>query len=169
VPRADPTPGALVRSYRTEKNWSRDRLPARCTNRSGSPRSSAATGQSSHHPRPVELYQGKPILYGCGDLINDYEGIGGHDSFRGDLSLLYLTRTDSVSGELLSLQMIPPQVRRMRLERASQTDAEWLRATLERTSRQFGLHVAARSDDLLEVASLDSDTHPRMTPAGVGG
>jgi len=26
VPRADPTPGALVRSYQTEKNWSRDRL-----------------------------------------------------------------------------------------------------------------------------------------------
>jgi len=126
-------------------------------------------GHSSHHPRPIEIYQGKPILYGCGDLINDYEGIGGHESFRGDLSLLYLTRTDPVGGELVSLQMIPLQVRRMRLERASQTDAEWLRATLERTSRQFGIRVAARPDDLLEVASLDSDTHPRMTPAGVGG
>ena len=26
MPRADPTPGDLVRSYRTEKNWSRERL-----------------------------------------------------------------------------------------------------------------------------------------------
>ena len=67
-------------------------------------------------------------------------------------------------------EQIAAQARRIEeLERASQTDAEWLRATLERTSRRFGLHVAARSDDLLEVASLDSDTHPRMTPAGVGG
>ena len=126
-------------------------------------------GHSSHHPRPIEIYRGKPILYGCGDVINDYEGIGGHEWFRCDLSLLYLTSTDPVSGELVSPQMIPLRVRRMRLERASQADVEWLRATLEHTSRRFGIRVAARSDDLLEVASLDSDTHPRMTPAGVGG
>ncbi|RDI60473.1 poly-gamma-glutamate synthesis protein (capsule biosynthesis protein) [Nocardia pseudobrasiliensis] len=36
-------------------------------------------GHSAHHPRPIEIYRGKPILYGCGDVINDYEGIGGHE------------------------------------------------------------------------------------------
>ena len=30
-------------------------------------------GHSSHHPRPIEAYRGKLILYGCGDLIDDYE------------------------------------------------------------------------------------------------
>ncbi len=124
-------------------------------------------GHSSHHPRPIEIYRGKPILYGCGDVIDDYEGIGGHESFRGDLRLLYSVCTDPVGGELVSLQMIPLRVRRMRLERASQTDAEWLRATIEHTSRRFGIRVAARPDDLLEVVSVCSDTHPRITPAGV--
>ena len=33
-------------------------------------------GHSSHHPRPVEVYRDRLVLYGCGDLINDYEGIG---------------------------------------------------------------------------------------------
>ncbi|MBC7235480.1 MAG: CapA family protein, partial [Chloroflexi bacterium] len=33
-------------------------------------------GHSSHHVKGIEVYKGKPILYGCGDLINDYEGIG---------------------------------------------------------------------------------------------
>jgi poly-gamma-glutamate capsule biosynthesis protein CapA/YwtB (metallophosphatase superfamily) len=126
-------------------------------------------GHSSHHPRPVEIYRGKPILYGCGDVIDDYEGIGGHESFRADLRLLYLTHTDPVSGELTSLQMIPLRVRRMRLERAAQTDAEWLRTTIEHTSRRFGTRVAARPDELLEVMSLRNGMHPRMAQAGVGG
>ena len=123
-------------------------------------------GHSSHHPRPIEIYRGKPILYGCGDVIDDYEGIGGYESFRGDLRLLYLTQTDSVSGQLVSLRMIPLRVRRIRLERASQIDAEWLRKTIEHTSRRFGTRIAARSDDLLEIASLHGDTHLRMTRAG---
>ena len=126
-------------------------------------------GHSSHHPRPIEIYRGKPILYGCGDVIDDYEGIGGHEAFRSDLRLLYLTSTDPASGELVSLRMIPLRVRRIRLERASRADAEWLRATIEHTSRRFGTRVATRSDELLEVVSVRSDTHPRMTAAGVGG
>ncbi len=123
-------------------------------------------GHSSHHPRPIEIYRGKPILYGCGDVIDDYEGIGGHESFRGDLRLLYLIHTDPAAGELISLRMIPVCVRQMRLERASQTDAEWLRQTIEHTSRRFGTRVAARSDDLLEILSLHADIHRRMTREG---
>jgi poly-gamma-glutamate capsule biosynthesis protein CapA/YwtB (metallophosphatase superfamily) len=123
-------------------------------------------GHSSHHPRPIEIYRGRPILYGCGDVIDDYEGIGGHQSFRGDLRLLYLARTDPVGGEFISLQMIPVRVRRMRLERASQTDAEWLRQTVEHTSRRFGTRIAARSDDQLEIMPVRGDIHRRMTRAG---
>jgi poly-gamma-glutamate capsule biosynthesis protein CapA/YwtB (metallophosphatase superfamily) len=120
-------------------------------------------GHSSHHPRPIEIYRGKPILYGCGDVIDDYEGIRGHEKFRAQLRLLYLTSTDPASGELVSLQMIPLRVRRMRLARASRADAEWLRTTLQHTSRKFGIQVAARPNDLLEVVSVRSDKHPRMT------
>lgn len=68
----------------------------------------------------------------------------------------------------MSLQMIPLRVRQMRLERAAPADAEWLRKTIEHTSRRFGTHVVARSDDLLEVVRVRSDSHPWMTPASVG-
>jgi poly-gamma-glutamate synthesis protein (capsule biosynthesis protein) len=125
-------------------------------------------GHSSHHPRPIEIYRGKSILYGCGDVIDDYEGIGGHEPFRSDLRLLYLASIDPANGELISLQMIPLRVRQMRLERASRADAEWLRKTIEHTSRRFKTRVTARPNDLLEVVSLRNDTHPRTTPAGVG-
>src|SRR5260370_540653 len=36
-------------------------------------------GHSSHHPRGVEVYRGRLILYGCGDFIDDYEGVSGHE------------------------------------------------------------------------------------------
>ena len=64
--------------------------------------------------------------------------------------------------------MIPLRVRQMRLERAPQTDAEWLRATIEHTSRRFATRVAARPDDLLEVMPVRNDTHPGRTRVGVG-
>jgi poly-gamma-glutamate capsule biosynthesis protein CapA/YwtB (metallophosphatase superfamily) len=108
-------------------------------------------GHSSHHPRPIEFYRGRPILYGCGDVIDDYEGIGGHESFRSHLRLLYLASIDPTRGELLSLRMVPVRVRRMSLECASQADAAWLRATIERISRRFRIRVIARPDELLQV------------------
>jgi poly-gamma-glutamate capsule biosynthesis protein CapA/YwtB (metallophosphatase superfamily) len=40
-------------------------------------------GHSSHHPRPVEVFRGRLVLYCCGHFINDYEGIGGYEEFRG--------------------------------------------------------------------------------------
>ena len=46
-------------------------------------------GHSSHHPKGIEVYKNKLILYGCGDFLNDYEGIWGYESFRGDLGLMY--------------------------------------------------------------------------------
>ena len=46
-------------------------------------------GHSSHHPKAVEVYRNRLILYGCGDFINDYEGIRGYEEFRDDLVLMY--------------------------------------------------------------------------------
>jgi poly-gamma-glutamate capsule biosynthesis protein CapA/YwtB (metallophosphatase superfamily) len=98
-------------------------------------------GHSSHHPRPIEIYRGKLILYGCGDLIDDYEGISGHERYRDELRLLYLPRLDSSSGRLLELEMAPLQARQLRLHRASDSDVEWLRTVLDQVSRRFGSRV----------------------------
>jgi len=45
-------------------------------------------GHSSHHVKGIEVYQGKLILYGCGDFLNDYEGISGYEAYGDDLTLL---------------------------------------------------------------------------------
>lgn len=106
-------------------------------------------GHSSHHVLGIEIYRGKPIIYGCGDFINDYEGIGGHAEYRGDLSLMYFVRMDPATGKLISLQMKPVQMKRFRINWASRADAEWLRYILNREGKRFGTSVEADKADTL--------------------
>ena len=40
-------------------------------------------GHSSHHAKAVAFDERSPILFGCGDLLNDYEGIAGFGADRG--------------------------------------------------------------------------------------
>lgn len=110
-------------------------------------------GHSSHHVRPVEVHEGKLILYGCGDLVNDYEGIGGHEEFRGDLSLVWLAEIDARDGALRRLRMVPTRMRAMRLELAPPADAAWLRETLCRIGARFGTRVEAGDDGVLVLRS----------------
>jgi poly-gamma-glutamate capsule biosynthesis protein CapA/YwtB (metallophosphatase superfamily) len=98
-------------------------------------------GHSSHHPLGIEVYQGRALLYGCGDLIDDYEGISGYERFRTDLALLYLVRMDRMTGSLQGLEMIPLQRRRFRLNAMHGEDVDWLRATLDRECRRLGAGV----------------------------
>jgi poly-gamma-glutamate capsule biosynthesis protein CapA/YwtB (metallophosphatase superfamily) len=108
-------------------------------------------GHSSHHPLGIEVYRGRPILYGCGDFINDYEGITGHEAYRGDLSLMYFLKIDPASGRLSRLWMVPMQMRRFRLQRASAQDTRWLREVLDREGRPFASRVEIGPDGELEV------------------
>jgi poly-gamma-glutamate capsule biosynthesis protein CapA/YwtB (metallophosphatase superfamily) len=108
-------------------------------------------GHSSHHPRPIEMYRGKLIMYGCGDTIDDYEGIGTFEAFRHELRLLYFASIDRTAGT--TLQMVPMRMRRMRLEQAPSKDAAWLRATLEEMSARFGTRVDDTRDGLLTVGA----------------
>jgi poly-gamma-glutamate synthesis protein (capsule biosynthesis protein) len=91
------------------------------------------------------------IIYGCGDLIDDYEGIRGYEQYRDDLRLLYLVRVDQASGQLLDLRMAPLQARQLRLHRASAGDAKWLHRVLATVSRPFGIGIDLDSDGLLTV------------------
>jgi poly-gamma-glutamate synthesis protein (capsule biosynthesis protein) len=107
-------------------------------------------GHSSHHPKGIEVHRDRLILYGAGDLLNDYEGIGGHESYRPELSLLYLP-TLGPDGRLAELRMVPMRIRRLRLERARGEAVAWLAATLDRVSRPFGTGVARTDDDALRL------------------
>jgi poly-gamma-glutamate synthesis protein (capsule biosynthesis protein) len=100
-------------------------------------------GHSSHHPMPIEIYNDRLVLYGCGDFINDYEGIEGHEQYRGDLALMYFPAVSADTGQLVSLDAVPMQIRNMRLNHPSSLDTELVRATLDRISTPYGVHADA--------------------------
>ena len=106
-------------------------------------------GHSSHHPKGIEVYKGKLIIYGSGDLLNDYEGIGGHEQYRGDLALMYFASIDPGTGSLVNLQMIPMQIRKLRINHAGNNDAAWLKSMLDREGRQFNTRVVLETDNSL--------------------
>jgi poly-gamma-glutamate synthesis protein (capsule biosynthesis protein) len=81
-------------------------------------------GHSSHHVKAIEVFRGRLILYGCLDLRNS---------------------------QLVSASLVPMQMRRFRLERASAADAEWLCALLNRLGAPLETHVELTADKKLTL------------------
>lgn len=110
-------------------------------------------GHSSHHPKGIEIYKGKPILYGCGDFINDYEGIGGYAKYRGDLALMYFPTLDATTKKLVQLDLTPLRMKRFQLHRASEQDTEWIRDMLAREGRLLGTKISLAERGTLRVSA----------------
>ncbi|WP_043265109.1 CapA family protein [Streptomyces sp. CT34] len=94
-------------------------------------------GHSAHHPRPLEVYRGKLVLHGCGDFVDDYEGITGFERYRDDLRPLYLVSLEPDTGRLHELRIVLFQAHRMRLRYAGPDDCRWLAALLDRIGNGF--------------------------------
>jgi poly-gamma-glutamate synthesis protein (capsule biosynthesis protein) len=113
-------------------------------------------GHSSHHPMPVEVWRGKLILYGCGDLINDYEGIGPHGELRSDLGCLYFVTLARATGELRDLRIVPMQLRGFRLSKPEPAAWTWL-------ERLFG-GALSRASDARPTRAWPEDPRRRRSP-----
>lgn len=83
-------------------------------------------GHSSHHARGMEVYKGKLILYGTGDLINDYEGFEnrGEEKYN-QLGGIYIVDMDASSGNFSELRLVPMYMNRLRLERYRKGSKMW--------------------------------------------
>jgi poly-gamma-glutamate capsule biosynthesis protein CapA/YwtB (metallophosphatase superfamily) len=103
-------------------------------------------GHSSHHVKAIEVFEGRLILYGCGDFLTDYEGISGYEMFRGDLALMYLIEIDSHNGEWITPRLVPMRMRRFRLEHASVADAAWLCNRLNELGSKFSTGARLQKD-----------------------
>jgi poly-gamma-glutamate synthesis protein (capsule biosynthesis protein) len=108
-------------------------------------------GHSSHHVKGIETFRGRLILYGCGDLLTDYEGISGYEVLRGDLALMYFVEVDSDSGELMNARLVPMQMRRFQLQCASAADAKWVCNLLNELGEPFGTAWRLEHDNSLTL------------------
>ena len=110
-------------------------------------------GHSSHHAKGIELYRNRLILYGCGDFLNDYEGIQGYEEFRGDLALMYFVDIELASRNLAAVEIAPLQICKFSLVRPSGPDIDWVRQMLDRESREFGTSIAVKPPGRLVVSA----------------
>jgi poly-gamma-glutamate synthesis protein (capsule biosynthesis protein) len=118
-------------------------------------------GHSSHHPKGIEVYKERPILYGCGDFINDYEGLAlsrmsrmlrrlfGRKNYRIDLALMYFITMDESDGGLKNLEMTPLEIKRFSLHRAGSRNINRLKNMLDRESATLGTRVELVRDNRL--------------------
>jgi poly-gamma-glutamate synthesis protein (capsule biosynthesis protein) len=103
-------------------------------------------GHSSHHPRPPEVHHGRLILYGCGDLINDYEGITSMGRLDPSAVCLYFPQLARSDGALRQLEIVPLQLRRLQLVRASAAARRGLQSLLESGGPAVGLRLQDQAD-----------------------
>jgi poly-gamma-glutamate synthesis protein (capsule biosynthesis protein) len=108
-------------------------------------------GHSSHHPRGIEVYRDRPILYGCGDFISDYEGISGHESYRPELVLAYFLGLSDETKQLERLEMAVFRSRRLRLERAGEEEAGWVGRVLNAEGAKMGTSVDLTEKGILSL------------------
>ena len=108
-------------------------------------------GHSSHHVKTAEIHSDRLVLYGCGDFLNDYEGISGYEVFRSDLTLMYLPAIDPRRGQLVEARLVPMRVARFRLNRGAEADAEWLCGLLNQLGAPLGTRGALAPDHTLTL------------------
>jgi poly-gamma-glutamate capsule biosynthesis protein CapA/YwtB (metallophosphatase superfamily) len=111
-------------------------------------------GHSSHHAKAIEVYHKRLILYGCGDFLNDYEGIRGYEEYRDDLALMYFADIEPTTGNLAAFEIIPLQIGKFRLGHPSRQDIEWLQQTLQRECLRFGTAIELDPDGRLVLSRL---------------
>lgn len=98
-------------------------------------------GHSSHHFKGIEVYEDKLIIYGAGDFINDYEGIGGHEKYRDDLTLMYFPTINPENGTLISVKIVPLQIKNFKLNYTTKNDVKWIQKILNREGKTLGTSV----------------------------
>jgi len=108
-------------------------------------------GHSSHHFKGIETYKGKLIIYGAGDFINDYEGIGGYEEFRGDLVLGYVVEIENL--KINKLILLPFRIKKFRLNYCTNEEIDWIFNVLKRESKIDGRMIKENKRIVIELNS----------------
>lgn len=111
-------------------------------------------GHSSHHPLGIEVYKNKLIIYGAGDFFNDYEGISGHEEFKGELTLMYFPIFNFETEGLVAMKMVPMKIEKLRLHRATAAESKWLEKVLSREGQKLGTTVRRDKENVLWLENL---------------
>ena len=100
-------------------------------------------GHSCHVIRGIELYKGKPILYGTGDFIDDYAV---DERERNDQSFIFVVETDGQA--IVRLLLYPTVIDAFQARRARHNERKAIVATMQRLCMK--LNTATTWDEQAE-------------------
>jgi len=98
-------------------------------------------GHSAHVPQGIEVYEGRPILYDCGDLVDDYVV---KPDLHNDRSFLYELVVQD--GAVTAVRLHPVEIRRSTAHRAEGAVARWLGERVRELSARFDTPVGSESE-----------------------
>ncbi|WP_240318891.1 CapA family protein [Halorussus rarus] len=104
-------------------------------------------GHSAHVFQGIEVRNGTPILYDCGDFVDDYAV---DDELRNDRSFLFEVVVEDAG--VTELRLLPTEIRDFAVHEAGAAAAAWSRSRMRELSAEFG--TAFEEDDgelLLEL------------------
>ena len=96
----------------------------------------------------IEIYKGKPILYGCGDFIDDYAV---DDAYRNDLACSFFLDYNVDTKKFSKLEIVPGKIDLFNIERTIKGSKEhnWLSKTMKRLSSDLGTNVEELNGNLV--------------------
>jgi poly-gamma-glutamate capsule biosynthesis protein CapA/YwtB (metallophosphatase superfamily) len=101
-------------------------------------------GHSAHHVQPLEVYKGMPIIYGCGDFVDDYAV---DDEYRNDLGFVYRIRWDPTKKRWSHFYLHPTKIKNFSVSTQMPTpEREWLLDTVQDLSKSFGTKFRLQKD-----------------------
>jgi poly-gamma-glutamate capsule biosynthesis protein CapA/YwtB (metallophosphatase superfamily) len=106
-------------------------------------------GHSAHPFQGVELYQGCPILYAAGDLVDDYQV---DPEYRNDHQLLFELGFDDDA--LARIVMHPLFIRRGRVYPANSAQRAWIFERMRALCAALGTATAVDGDRLVLTSAL---------------
>ncbi len=101
-------------------------------------------GHSAHVFQGIEIYNGKPILYDTGELIDDYYV---DPVLRNDQQLLFLITI--TPWDVQRIELIPLLIDHMQVNRAKGGDFKAIKERIMRFSRTFGTEISQKRDRLV--------------------
>lgn len=101
-------------------------------------------GHSAHVFQGVEVHEGTPILYDCGDFVDDYAV---DSALRNDRSFLFEVRVED--GDISDLRLFPTEIDDFAVHKASAEAAEWSRSRMRTLSEPFGTEFKVDGDELV--------------------
>ncbi|PSQ46749.1 poly-gamma-glutamate biosynthesis protein [Halobacteriales archaeon SW_6_65_15] len=102
-------------------------------------------GHSAHVFQGVEVHDGTPICYDCGDFVDDYAV---DSDLRNDRSFLFEVGVTE-EGEVSELRLVPTEIDDCAVHEASRRAAEWSRSRMRELSAEFGTKFEEEDGELV--------------------